>query len=241
MHLLKSTIAIILLFSLFCKNSYSQEFLNNLPKNKKASELTLYDYRQAFDTYWQEYNVVNGYYIDKKGKKQKAAYWKQFNRWFYDMEKRVNHETGAFPTTSSAEQYAKWLKSHPQNTSGNQGIMSGPLYASSWTSVGPSSSAGGYYGTGRLNCVSFHPSDNNTFWVGSPSGGLWVTTNGGTNWTALTDGNAVLGVSDIGIPGDFTTSNTIYIATGDRDGGSMWSLGGGQSNDNNSIGVLKSI
>ena len=34
--------------------------------------------------------------------------------------------------------------------------------------------------------------------------------------------------------------DVIYIATGDRDGGSMWSLGGGQYNDNNSVGVLKS-
>ena len=240
MHILKLIIVIILLSATFCNPAYSQEFLDNLPKDKKISELTLYDYRQAFDSYWQEYNVVNGYYIDKTGKKQKAAYWKQFNRWYYDMEKRVNIETGAFPNTSAAEQYSIWLKNNPQNNSNNQGFTSGPLYASLWTSVGPNSSGGGYSGTGRLNCVAFHPGDNNIFWVGSPSGGLWVTTNGGANWTPLTDNNAVLGVSDIGIPSDYASTSTIYIATGDRDGGSMWSLGGGQSNDNNSIGVLKS-
>ena len=42
----------------------------------------------------------------------------------------------------------------------------------------------------------------------------------------------VLGVSDIIVPSDYATSNTLYIATGDRDAGSMWSLGGGQSADN---------
>ncbi len=238
MYIQKSTIAIILLVFLLCKSSFSQEFLKNLPKEKSTSELTLYDYRQAFDSYWAPYKVKNGYYFDKEGQKHKAAYWKQFNRWYYDMEKRVNPITGEFPNTSSEEQYSIWLKNNPQ--SGNQGIMSGPLYSSSWTSVGPNSSGGGYSGTGRLNCVAFHPSDNNTFWAGSPSGGLWVTTNGGSNWTALTDNNSTLGVSDIAIPGDYATSTTIYIATGDRDGGSMWTLGGGQSNDNNSIGVLKS-
>lgn len=231
---------LVLLFVFIFSNSYSQEFLNNLPKSKSKSELTLFDYRQAFDTYWAPYNVKNGYYIDASGNKQKAAYWKQYNRWFYDMEKRVNQSTGEFPNTSSIEQYELWKKQNSQGLNTNQGFISGPLYASSWTSVGPSSSGGGYSGTGRLNCVAFHPSDNNTFWVGSPSGGLWVTTNGGTSWSVLTDNNSVLGVSDIGIPGDFATSNTIYIATGDRDGGSMWSLGGGQGNDNNSIGVLKS-
>ncbi len=52
---------------------------------------------------------------------------------------------------------------------------------------------------------------------------------GGSSWTILNNNETVLGVSDIAIPSDYATSNTIYIATGDRDGGSMWSLGGGQS------------
>ncbi len=229
---------IIVIISIFyIITASSQAFLQNLPQDKK--EYTLYDYRQAFDSYWQEYNVINGYYFDKDGGKQKAAYWKQFNRWYYYMEPRVNVETGAFPNTSANEQFKNWQSAN-NSQNGNQGIMGGPMYAASWSSVGPNSTSGGYAGTGRLNCVAFHPSDNNTFWVGSPAGGLWKTTNGGTNWTVLTDDNSVLGVSDIGIPSDYATSSTIYIATGDRDGGSMWSLGGGQSNDNNSVGVLKS-
>ena len=34
-------------------------------------------------------------------------------------------------------------------------------------------------------------------------------------------------------------NNTMFIGTGDRDGGSLWSLGGGNSNDNNGIGILE--
>ena len=75
----------------------------------------------------------------------------------------------------------------------------------------------------------FHPSDNNTYWVGAPSGGLWVTHDNGSSWTCLTDNTEVIGVSDIIIPTDYATSHTIYIATGDRD---HW--------DNRSVGVLKS-
>jgi photosystem II stability/assembly factor-like uncharacterized protein len=95
--------------------------------------------------------------------------------------------------------------------------------------MGPSGSAGGYAGVGRINCVEFHPTNNNHYWIGAPAGGLWVTTNNGSSWTCLTDFNNVLGISDIVVPPDFATSNTIYIATGDKNG-----------QDNYSVGVLKS-
>jgi PKD repeat protein len=90
-----------------------------------------------------------------------------------------------------------------------------------------------------LNCVGFVSGDNNTIYVGAASGGIWKASNGGSSWTPLGDNNAVLGVSDIAVvPG--SNPHTIYIATGDKNGGSMWSLGGGQNNDNNSVGILKS-
>lgn len=95
--------------------------------------------------------------------------------------------------------------------------------------MGTSSSSGGYAGIGRLNCVAFHPTNSNIYWVGAPAGGLWLTTNDGSSWSCLTDNNNVMGVSDIAVTSDYSTSNTIYIATGDRD-----------ASDNYSIGVLKS-
>ena len=51
----------------------------------------------------------------------------------------------------------------------------------------------------------------------------------------------MLGVSDILVINSVMGPDILYIATGDRDGGSLWSLGGQQSNDNNSIGILKSV
>jgi hypothetical protein len=35
--------------------------------------------------------------------------------------------------------------------------------------MGPSTTPGGYTGMGRVNCMAFHPTDVNTFWVGTPS------------------------------------------------------------------------
>ena len=154
------------------------------------------------------------------GKKLKASGWKQYQRWLYNMEGQVEPSTGKFPSHTAQQVYDQYLK--------DKSNIKSPKSAN-WTNLGPNSSAGGYAGVGRLNCIEFHPSDNNTFWVGAPAGGLWKTTDGGSSWICLTNNNNVLGISDILVRSDYETSNTIYLATGDKNG---WS--------NNSIGVLKS-
>ena len=182
--------------------------------------------QREFNEYWAPYNVDNsGYYVED-GVRKKAGGWKQFKRWEWYWENRIDPITGAFPKTSAADIYKELGGSSTRAPQGN------------WTSMGPNSSGGGYAGIGRLNCV-VEQAVSGDLYAGSPSGGLWKSTDDGASWTVLTDENAVLGVSTIVVvptAGD----DIIYIGTGDRDGGSMWSLSGGQSNDNNSIGVLKS-
>lgn len=58
----------------------AQPWLQNLPAGKSKSELTFFDYQQAFESYWAPFNVDKGYYV-KNGIKTKAAGWKQFKRW----------------------------------------------------------------------------------------------------------------------------------------------------------------
>lgn len=196
---------------------------------QNPNEETFFTMQKAFYDYWEPYNVENGYYT-KNGEKKKAGGWKQFKRWEWYWSNRVDPTTGRFPNKHASDFYIKReATANNRNATGN------------WSGMGPSSTSGGYAGLGRLNCIAFRSGDNNTFYTGSPSGGLWKTTDGGSNWTVLTDQNAVLGVSDVIVIAGATPANDIiYIGTGDRDGGSMWSLGGGQVNDNNSIGVLKS-
>ncbi len=223
---------VLILITILSMNNIllAQNQLKTLPvKSGMDESATLHKIQKAFNDYWESYNVKDGYFIED-GVKKKAPGWKIFKRWEWYWENRVNIETGEFPTTTSDLEYEKSLIKQNEVASLNE----------NWVNLGTSSSTGGYAGIGRINCIAFHPSDANTIWVGSPSGGIWKTTNGGSSWTILNNNETVLGVSDIAIPSDYTSSNTMYIATGDRDGGSMWSLGGGQWADNNTVGVYKS-
>lgn len=212
-----------LLMLLIVVSTYSvvtaQPWLVNLPQAKSHSELTLKDYQKAFNDYWEPFNLERGHYVDENGQSRKASGWKQFKRWEWFMENQVDAETGAFPEVTINEVMHKWKQNHDGEKNKN----------ANWEVVGPSSSEGGYAGVGRINTIAFHPTDNDTYWIGAPAGGLWVTNDNGGSWTCLTDDNSVLGISDIFIPTDYATSNTIYIATGDRD-----------ASDNYSVGVLKS-
>lgn len=223
--LLLISISIVLIL-----NANAQPWAANLPNDKlENGQLSFYDLQQAFNQYNIDQSIIKGNKI-VDGKKIKVPGWKQYKRWEWFWETRVDIQTGAFPKQLALDK----LKSFNSQKRGQVADTG------NWQPMGPNSSYGGYAGVGRINCIAFHPTDNNTFWVGAASGGIWVTYNGGQTWQILNNQTEVLGVSDIAIPTDYQTSNTIYIATGDKNGGSSWSLGGQNYCDNNSIGVLKS-
>ena len=112
---------------------------------------------------------------------------------------------------------------------------------SNWTSIGPTQMTDVGSNTilepsqGRVNCVAVSPNDPNRILIGAASGGVWLSTDGGQNWSPRTDHLPVLGVADIEFaPSD---SSIVYMATGDvnafatpsvgvyksTDGGATWS------------------
>ncbi len=223
----------IAIFLFYTHSVSAQNWVKLLPKQNTINhkQLTLHTIEKAFNDYWGPKHVKNGYYM-KDGKKVVAPGWKLFKEWQWYWQQRVNPITGTFPNTNALTEFNKSVRQLKKSTK--------TLSSANWSSLGPDTSPGNGGGLGRINCVTFNPSDANTYWVGTPSGGIWETTDDGASWSILNNNQPVLGVSDIAVPSDYSTTNTLFIATGDRDGGSSWSLGTGHNDDNESIGVLKS-
>lgn len=197
-------------------------------QNISSENPTFFDIQNAFNEYWTPYDVKDGKYL-KDGVLRKAPGWKQFKRWEYHWEQRVG-PSGEFPAnTVDCDAWQEYKNKQDQGAPRSGG--------GNWTSLGPSTNSTG--GIGRVNCIAFHPTNANTFWVGTPAGGLWKTTNGGNSWTTNTDDLPVLGVSSIAIHP--TNPNIMYIATGDGDAAiSLSAFGQTNSGDTKSIGILKS-
>ena len=76
----------------------------------------------------------------------------------------------------------------------------------SWSPMGPYGFFGqGYWDSGpqvdagRVDAIALHPTSAGTMFVASPNGGLWRTTNAGTSWTPLFDGQCTLQMSTVRI------------------------------------------
>jgi photosystem II stability/assembly factor-like uncharacterized protein len=210
---------VLLILLVTTQESIAQSWMANV----QSDNPTFQEMRDAFSDYWRGKPIVKG-----QG-------YKQFKRWEWYWESRIL-PNGQFPKSSVTwDAHQRYRESHRAPVSKRaETIMS----SANWTNAGPSTSPGGYYGIGRINCMAFHPTDANTFWVGTPSGGLWKTVDAGSTWSTSTDNLPVLGVSDIAI--DPTNANIMYIATGDGDMGSLFGMISRARGDSKSIGVLKS-
>ncbi len=183
-------------------------------------DANFFETQKAFNEYWEDRKVTRG-----NG-------FKAFKRWEYWMGKKVSPD-GTKPSPTRNIKAIESLKSFPRiaNLPSQSGRVMSLTSNGNWTSLGPvsvPSGYNGYRGLGRVNAIAFHPTDATTIYAGAPAGGLWVTTNGGSSWTPLTDNLPTLGVSSIVV--DHVNPNIIYIGTGDRDHG-----------DAPGIGVWKSV
>src|SRR5262249_39216486 len=67
---------------------------------------------------------------------------------------------------------------------------------------------------GAVGPVVADPLDANTLFVGTPAGGIWKTTNGGTTWTPLTDKQASLSIASLSLDPTDPTRRTWIAGTG---------------------------
>lgn len=84
--------------------------------------------------------------------------------------------------------------------------------ADTWTPVGPMGDEK-LAGTGRINSISFHPTDTATFFICVAQAGIWKTTNSGKSWTSISSNLPILRTSSLAIHP--TKPDIMYVAVGD--------------------------
>jgi uncharacterized protein (TIGR03437 family) len=67
--------------------------------------------------------------------------------------------------------------------------------------------------SGRVTALAIDPRDENVLYLGSAGGGVWKTTNGGTDWQPLTDHLPSLAIGSLAI--DPSNPDVIYAGTGE--------------------------
>ncbi len=182
-------------------------------------------------------NTVKAYYNSTETKarlgidavNRKMKHWRRYE-WY--MSSRLG-PNGEFVNINQKMMEATGINSR-LNTHTNKGENTASISGGAWTVVGPMNTDNGI---GRVDRLAFHPTDANTVYAGTTAGGLWRTTDAGTNWSNLSPDIPSGGISGIAI--DPVNTNTIYILTGDGDsnfGGFVQDFGYMRL----SIGVLKS-
>ncbi|HLK62774.1 MAG TPA: IPT/TIG domain-containing protein [Bryobacteraceae bacterium] len=85
-----------------------------------------------------------------------------------------------------------------------------------WSLIGPKPTDGNTTSStaGRVTAIAIDPRDNNVVYIGTAEGGVWKTTDGGGNWTPLTDDQPSLATGAIVI--DPSSPDTVYVGTGEE-------------------------
>ncbi|HEV3199464.1 MAG TPA: IPT/TIG domain-containing protein, partial [Bryobacteraceae bacterium] len=85
-----------------------------------------------------------------------------------------------------------------------------------WSLIGPKPTDAGTTNVtaGRVNAIAIDPRDNNVVYIGAAEGGVWKTTDGGVNWTPLTDNQPSLANGAIVL--DPANPDTVYVGTGEE-------------------------
>lgn len=190
-----------LIVTIISSVSFAQEWVDLIAQ----PDANFYEVQDAFNEYWEQ--------TDGNG-----LGYKQYKRWEWFMENRVDEE-GSLPNTRHLFTELDKVKIQRQHRSGGAWELLGPIDVPQ--------GADGMTGIGRITAISFHPTDSMTIYAGAPSGGLWVSNDAGETWTTHTENLPNLGVSDVIIHP--TNDSIMYLSTGD-----------GSVSDTYSFGILKS-
>ncbi len=88
-----------------------------------------------------------------------------------------------------------------------------------WELAGPTNTGG------RITDLAFHPDDINTIFVGAATGGIFKSTNGGSDWEQVFEEAATISIGDLAV--DPNNPDVVYAGTGEANSSSYSFLGDG--------------
>ena len=128
---------------------------------------------------------------------------------FADLQ--LEDENGYIPPDGlkKAKEHIEKMKKAQETLRGKQNglIQEAGVFPESWSWLGPGNIGG------RIRSILIHPTNANKMWVGSVSGGIWQTTDGGSSWSPVNDFMANLAVSTMVMHP--TNPNIMYAGTGE--------------------------
>ncbi len=187
------SLSLLLVFFTFL-DVYPQSITHEGKRSEQTAQEMIYEYDQQ---------VQSGQLSDQKG-------WKAYGRWVEFMRERLGPDGEPADPAIFLEQ---------ANIVANEKAQASRLKTGqAWSPVGPFEMPGTYssspiFGMGRINCISFHPTDPQIYWIGVAQGGVWKTTDGGESYIPLTDDLPILRVSDIAV--DPNDPDIIYLSVCD--------------------------
>jgi len=123
-------------------------------------------------------------YFENRDKGRGTGY-KSYKRWEYDAI-RMQDDNGLLKSPlfyyNELERYNSYRNNSTQ--------LAQMLRVANWEQLGPyewNQTSGWNPGVGRITSIGIDPNNENHMIIGSPTGGVWKTTDGSATWTALTD------------------------------------------------------
>lgn len=235
-------ILLILFLFCFCGVLHPQ-FWRTMTKKEKPN---FFEIQEAFYRRIEIQAFIETLTFTKINIETQRKLWKRFKRWEWFMAPRVNKQGDV--DTNLIWKAVLTKKKRVEK-------MKKEAVAPTWRELGPTTVPDGIHqyfgGMGRIDCIAIDPKNPDIIWAGSPSGGLWKTTDSGEYWFANNNGLSFLAISWIVI--DPRDSSTMYLATGDfdssrlnsqgvlksTDGGKSWQKAGLENDSSNYFNIRK--
>lgn len=241
---------ILLIFFLFCFcGVLHPQFWRTMTDKEQPNFFEIQEafYRRVeFQKFMEKLPFIETMTFKKIRVEAQRKLWKRFKRWEWFMAPRVNKQ--GYVDTNLIWKAMSTKKKKVEK-------MKAEAVVPTWRELGPTTVPDGIHqyfgGMGRIDCIAIDPKNPNIIWAGSPSGGLWKTTDGGKHWFANNKGLSFPAISWIVI--DPRDSSTMYLATGDfdssrlnsqgvlksTDGGKSWKKAGLENDSSNYFNIRK--